>query len=201
MFDQERKLELIEGIALDVTEQRAQDARLRTLMRTVEHAPVSITVTDPQGDILYVNPYFTQISGYTSDEVIGKNSRLLQSGEHGQAFYQQMWATLERGETWRSEMINRNKQGQLYWVDNVISPVFDEHGVLRNYVSVKQDIKDRKELERIREDVDRIMRHDLKAPLNGIVNLPDGKCPGSCRMSHTFTRLFQPAIARPPAPG
>ncbi len=173
IFDQERELELIEGIALDVTEQRAQDARLRTLMRAVERAPVSITVADAQGDILYVNPYFTQLSGYSSEEAIGKNSRFLQSGKQSQDFYRQMWATLERGETWRGELINQNKQGQLYWVESSISPVFDEHGVLRNYVAVKQDIKDRKELERIREDVERIMRHDLKAPLHPIVNLPE----------------------------
>ncbi|MEA3641319.1 MAG: PAS domain S-box protein [Lamprobacter sp.] len=173
IFDQERDQELIEGIALDVTEQRAQDARLRTLMRAVEQAPVSITVTDPQGDILYVNPYFTQLSGYSSEEAIGKNSRFLQSGEQSHAFYEEMWATLERGENWRGELINQNKQGPLYWVESTISPVFDEHGELQNYVAVKQDIKDRKELERIREDVERIMRHDLKAPLNAIINLPD----------------------------
>ncbi|MFP4062080.1 MAG: PAS domain S-box protein [Halochromatium sp.] len=173
IFDQQRELELIEGIALDVTEQRAQDARLRTLMRAVEQAPVSITVTDTQGDILYVNPYFTQLSGYSSEEAIGKNMLFLQSGEHEQAFYQQMWATLEGGETWRGELINQNKQGRRYWVDAAISPVFDDQGVLRNYVAVKQDIKDRKELERIREDVERIMRHDLKAPLHPIINLPE----------------------------
>ncbi|MEA3641317.1 MAG: PAS domain S-box protein [Lamprobacter sp.] len=173
IFDQERELELIEGIALDVTEQRAQDARMRTLMRAVEQAPVSITVADTQGDILYVNPAFTQLSGYTSEEAIGKNSRFLQSGEQDDAFYEQLWATLEGGETWRGELINQNKQGRLYWAEAAISPVFDEQGVLQNYVAVKQDIKDRKELERIREDVERIMRHDLKAPLNAIINLPE----------------------------
>ncbi|MBK5930416.1 PAS domain-containing sensor histidine kinase [Halochromatium salexigens] len=173
IFDQERELELIEGIAIEVTEQRAQDARLRTLMRAVEQAPVSITVADTQGDILYVNPYFTQLSGYSSAEAIGKNSRFLQSGEQDEAFYAQMWATLERGETWRGEITNQNKQGQLYWAEAAISPVFDEQGVLQSYVAVKQDIKDRKELERTRENVERIMRHDLKAPLNAIINLPE----------------------------
>jgi PAS domain S-box-containing protein len=173
IFDQERERELIEGIALEVTAQRAQDARLRTLMRAVERAPVSISVADPEGDIVYVNPYFTQLSGYSSEEALGKNSRFLQSGEQDQAFYEKMWATLQDGETWRGELVNQNKQGQLYWVESTISPVFDEHGVLQNYVAVKQDIKDRKELERIREDVERIMRHDLKAPLNVIINLPE----------------------------
>ena len=172
VFDQEREQELIEGIALDVTEQRALDARLRTLMRIVERAPVSITVTDTHGDILYVNPHFTQLSGYTSEEVIGKNPRILQSGEQSQAFYQEMWATLERGETWRGELVNKNKDGALYWVETAISPVFDDQGELQSYVAVKQNIKDRKELERVREDVERIMRHDLKTPLNAVINVP-----------------------------
>ncbi|EIC20577.1 PAS domain S-box protein [Thiorhodovibrio frisius] len=173
VLDQERGQELIEGIALDVTEQRALDGRLRTLAQAVEHAPVSVTVTDPNGNILYVNPHFTRLSGYTKEEVLGKNPRLLSSGEHDDAFYQEMWATLHRGDTWRGELINKNKQGDLYWVETAISPVFDEQGVLQSYVAVKQDIKDRKELERIKEDVERIMRHDLKTPLNVVINVPD----------------------------
>ncbi|MBK5970171.1 MULTISPECIES: PAS domain S-box protein [Thiorhodovibrio] len=173
VLDQERGQELIEGIALDVTEQRALDGRLRTLGQAVEHAPVSVTVTDPNGNILYVNPHFTRLSGYTKEEVLGKNPRLLSSGEHDDAFYQEMWATLHRGDTWRGELINKNKQGEMYWVETAISPVFDEQGVLQSYVAVKQDIKDRKELERIKEDVERIMRHDLRTPLNVVINVPD----------------------------
>ncbi|WP_328983715.1 PAS domain S-box protein [Thiorhodovibrio winogradskyi] len=173
IFDQARARELIEGIALDITEQRALDARLRTLARSVEHAPVSITVTDGRSNILYVNPYFTQLSGYTSAEAIGKNPRILKSDEQSPAFYEAMWATLQQGETWRGELINKNKQGQFYWVETTISPVFDEQGVLQNYVAVTQDIKDRKELERIKEDVERIMRHDLKTPLNAVINVPE----------------------------
>lgn len=171
--DEERELDLIEGIALDVTQQRVQDARLRIFWRAVEHAPVSITVTDIYGNIVYVNPHFTQLSGYSSEEAIGKNSRFLNSGEQGQPFYRQIWTTLERGETWRGELVNRNKQGQSYWVESIISPVFDEDGVLRNYIAVKQDIKERKEFEQIREDVERILRHDLKAPLHPIINLSE----------------------------
>ena len=173
--DEERELDLIEGIALDVTQQRVQDARLRFFWRAVERAPVSITVTDIYGNIVYVNPHFTQLSGYSSEEAIGKNSRFLSSGEQGQPFYRQIWTTLERGETWRGELVNRNKQGQSYWVESIISPVFDEDGVLQNYIALKQDIKGRKELEQIREDVERIMRHDLKAPL-----IPSSICPSCC---------------------
>ncbi|EIC20445.1 hybrid sensor histidine kinase/response regulator [Thiorhodovibrio frisius] len=173
IFDQEREQELIEGIALDVTEQRALDARLRTLARAVEQAPVTITMTDLNGDILYVNPHFTRLSGFSQEEVRGENSRLLKSGKHDDDFYRAMWDTLLRGETWRGELINKNKQGQLYWVEAAISPVFDEQGEVQNYVAVKQDIKDRKELESIKEDVERIMRHDLKTPLNVVINVPD----------------------------
>jgi PAS domain S-box-containing protein len=173
IFDQERELELIEGIALDVTEQRSMDARLRTLAAAVEHAPVSITVTDAQGQILYVNPHFSKLSGYAREDVIGHNPRLLKSGEQDADFYERMWTTLKRGETWRGELVNKSKDGQLYWVATAIAPVRDAQGTLLNYVAVKEDISDRRELDRIKEDVERIMRHDLKTPLNLVINLPE----------------------------
>ncbi|MBB1125181.1 PAS domain S-box protein [Thiospirillum jenense] len=163
---------LIEGVAIDVTRQKLQEAQLRTLVRAVEQASASIVVSDHVGNIIYINPYFTQITGYYKEEIIGKNPRILKSGEHNQEFYQTMWATLSSGQTWRGEIVNRKKDGSLFWESTSISPILDTNGAVVNYVSVKEDISDRKSLDRLKEDVERIMRHDLKTPLNAIIGFP-----------------------------
>jgi len=98
---------------------------------------------------------------------------VLKSGVHTDEFYKEMWRTIVRGTTWRGEICNRKKDGTLFWEQATISPVIDNEGCLTNYVAVKDDITERKELERLKEDVERIMHHDLKNPLNGIIGLPE----------------------------
>jgi PAS domain S-box-containing protein len=172
IYDQERRLDLIEGLALDVTEQKARETQLRTLSQAVEQAPLSIVITDAKGAIVYVNPHFSHITGYSREEAIGQNPRLLKSGEQDEATYRALWETIASGRIWRGELINKNKQGQLFWESVAISPILDERGEVTHYVAVKEDIGDRKALERIKEDVQHIMRHDLKAPLNAVIALP-----------------------------
>lgn len=172
IHDQERRLDLIEGLAFDVTEQKARETQLRTLSQALEQAPLSIVITDAKGAIVYVNPHFSHITGYSREEVLGRNPRLLKSGEQDEAMYRALWETIASGRIWRGEMINKNKQGQLFWESVAISPILDERGAVTHYVAVKEDIGDRKEFERIKEDVQHIMRHDLKAPLNAVIALP-----------------------------
>lgn len=164
--------DLVEGVAIDITARKAQESQLRTLIRAVEQAPASIVVTDTEGTVLYVNPYFSELTGYTQEQALGQNPRVLKSGEHDASFYQEMWDTVSSGHTWRGEIVNRNRHGNLFWESAAISPIFDETGNLVNYVAVKEDIGNRKALERIKEDVEQMMRHDLKTPLNAIVGLP-----------------------------
>lgn len=170
--DQAHDIDVIEGIAVDVTAQKAQEAQLRTLVSAVEQVQASIVISDSKGTVLYVNPYFCRITGYTQEETIGNNPRVLKSGEHDADFYQAMWETLIQGHTWRGEIVNRRKDGSLFWESAVISPILDQENNIVNYVAVKEDIGDRKNLERIKEDVDQIMRHDLKSPLNAIIGMP-----------------------------
>ncbi|WP_419778965.1 PAS domain S-box protein [Maridesulfovibrio sp.] len=164
---------IIHSSIIDVTERKKNELELMRLRRSVENSFASVVITDKGGNIVYVNPAFLQVTGYSRDEAIGKNTRVLKSGVHTDEFYKEMWRTIVRGTTWRGEICNRKKDGTLFWEQATISPVIDNEGCLTNYVAVKDDITERKELERLKEDVERIMHHDLKNPLNGIIGLPE----------------------------
>ncbi len=171
-FSSERNDYVIEGIAIDITDQKAKEAELRVLNRAIENAPVSVVITDMKGVITYVNPHFSMVTGYLREEAVGQNPRVLKSGKHEPEFYLRMWETIASGRTWRGEIVNKKKDGGLYWESASISPICDERGETISYVAVKDDISDKKDLERLKEDVDRIMRHDLKTPLNAIIGFP-----------------------------
>jgi PAS domain S-box-containing protein len=128
--------------ALDATE--AVSARLAA---AITQAPVSVVVTDPGAAIIYVNPAFERLTGYTAAEAIGQNTRLLKSGKHDVEFYRQMWETLLRGEVWTGRLINRRKDGTLFTEEARIAPVHDTAGSLVNYVAVKRDVTSEMELQ------------------------------------------------------
>ena len=130
---------------LDVTERKAADDRLRQLSRSVEQAPVSIVITDLQGGILYVNPVFTRLTGYTLAEALGKNPRILKSGLTPPEVYVELWDTLCQGGIWQGELHNRRKNGELFIEHAVIAPVLDVSGNTSHYVAVKEDITERKQ--------------------------------------------------------
>jgi PAS domain S-box-containing protein len=117
------------------------------LVAAIEQASESVVITDTQGIFLYVNPGFEQASGYSRDEVIGKDASCLSSGKHDAAFYDDMWATLHAGQMWHGRFINRKKDGSLYTEDATITPVRDENGSIINYVSVQRDVTHELQLE------------------------------------------------------
>ena len=135
------------GIDRDVTERMRAEGELRRLSAAVEQAAETIVVTDTEAAIQYVNPAFEQITGYTRDEAIGQNPRVLKSGQHDDAFYRRMWDTLKRGDVWRGHFVNRRKDGTLYEEDAAISPVRDASGKTVNYVAVKRDVTQQIRLE------------------------------------------------------
>jgi PAS domain S-box-containing protein len=118
-----------------------------TLSRAVEQSPVSIMITDTNGNIKFVNPNFTQVTGYEPDEVMNHNPRFLQSGNTPPAEYEQMWATIVSGKVWRGELCNRKKNGEIFWESASISPIQEKNGSISSFLAVKEDISDRKRAE------------------------------------------------------
>ena len=131
----------------DITERKRIEEQLRQLSRAVEQSPASIVLTDLQGQIEYVNPKFTQISGYRLDEVRGQNPRVLKSGEMPPAQYARLWQVITSGGEWHGEFHNKRKNGELYWESASISPLMDAHGRITGFLGVKEDITARKQLE------------------------------------------------------
>jgi len=126
----------------DITERKRAEADRERLLSAIEQVVEIIVITDADGHIQYVNPAFDQVTGYSRKEVIGKNPRILKSGEHDKSFYRQMWQTITAGNTWRGRLINRKKNGTFYTTEASISPVLDGAGEIVNFVAVKRNITD-----------------------------------------------------------
>ena len=146
------KVQNIVLVATDITERKRADAELRKLSRAVEQSANSIIVTDTEGRIEYVNPRFTEVSGFTLEEVAGHTPRVLRSGEHPTEHYQVLWQTIKSGGIWRGVFHNRRKDGTLYWEDTTITPVYDADGNMTNFIAIKEDITLRKMLEEQERD-------------------------------------------------
>jgi PAS domain S-box-containing protein len=130
-------------------ERRVQErtAELRKLSETVEQSPVTVMITDKKGTIEYVNPIFSEVTGYSAKEAIGKNPRFLKSGNHPDSFYKGLWDRILSGKTWRGEILNRKKNGQEFWESTSISAIKNDEGDITHFVAVKQDITDQKRAE------------------------------------------------------
>ena len=131
-------------VLTEVTERKQMEERLRLLSRAVEQSPASIILTDLQGRIEYVNRKFTEITGYTLDEVRGQTPRILKSGETPPEQYAQLWRTITSGNDWHGVFHNKRKNGELFWEAEVISPIVDDHGRMTGFLGIKEDITPRK---------------------------------------------------------
>jgi PAS domain S-box-containing protein len=135
------------GVARDISRREEREKQLRQLSRAVEQSPASIIITDATGTIEYVNRKFTQVTGYTSEEVTGKNPRILKSGMTSIQTYRDLWTTIASGAEWQGELQNRKKNGELYWEFASISPVYDNDRKITHYLAVKEDITAQKHME------------------------------------------------------
>jgi PAS domain S-box-containing protein len=129
-----------EAAIRDISGRRLVEDQNRRLMTAIDQAPESVVMTDVEGKIIYVNPAFEQITGYSREEVIGENPRVLKSGKQDAVFYANFWRSLSGGKVWRGRLINRKKDGALYLEDAVIAPVKDETGAVVNFIAIKRDI-------------------------------------------------------------
>ncbi len=166
---QKNRLKGLIGTAEDITEQSVAEGELRKLIRAVEQSPATVVITDTDGNIEYVNPKFTTLTGYTPEEVMGKNPRIMKSGAQPHEFYTELWDTITSGMEWRGEFHNVKKDGDAFWEFSSISPVKNEKGEITHYVAVKEDVTERKKAEdalirsenRLRER-NEIIENDLK---------------------------------------
>ncbi len=150
----------------DVTERKRTEERLRLQSTALEAAANGIVLTDSKGTILWVNPAFTKLTGYSAAEAIGQNTRLLKSGKHDETFYRNLWQTVNSGNVWQGDMINRRKDGSLYDEEMTITPVCDERGEVTYFIAMKQDITDRKKAETsLRESEELFRSLSVSSPL------------------------------------
>ena len=131
----------------DITERKRVEEELRKLSRAIEQSPSTVMITNSKGNIEYVNPKFTQLTGYSTEEVIGKNPRILKPDNIPSEKYRELWETITSGREWRGEFCNKKKNGELYWEYASISPVRNHKGVITHFIAVKEDITERKRIE------------------------------------------------------
>lgn len=156
LFDDQGQLIGVVGSARDVTAAREAENQLRKLSQAVEQSPASVVITDLQGNIEYVNPKFTEITGYLPDEAIGQNPRILKSGQMQDELYKELWQTISSGNDWKGEFHNKKKNGELFWESAQISPIKNEKGELLHYLAVKEDITDQK-----RAETSRVIQYNI----------------------------------------
>lgn len=144
---------VLQATIRDITEQKkVEDLQLK-LSKGIDQSAVSIMITDVNGQIEFVNPKFTQVTGYSYDEVIGQNSRIFKSGDKSDEDYKKIWQQLISGRVWKGEFLNKKKNGELYWESTSIAPIENFKGEITHYIAVKEDITAKKiELKKLIEN-------------------------------------------------
>jgi PAS domain S-box-containing protein len=179
------QLQYYEGTVEDITDRKKAEEKLMQLSMAVEQSSASIVITDTTGAIQYVNRKFTEVSGYTYQEVEGRNPSILKSGLTAPEEYKALWRSITAGKEWRGEFQNKKKNGELFWESALVSPILNANGVITHFLAVKEDITERKiaeqildrqnkELQKTNYELDRFVystSHDLRAPLASILGL------------------------------
>ncbi len=147
VFDKDGNVCGIQGIFYDITERKLMEEKMRELSLATEQSPASVIITDLKGNIEYVNARFVETTGYCPEEVLGKNPRILQSGQTPVSTFTEMWRAISTGREWRGEIINRKKNGEIYYESTIVSPIIGSSGTIAHYLAVKEDITEHKKAE------------------------------------------------------
>ena len=173
----------VEGIIKDVSKRKAHEIELVKLSRVVEQSPVSVIITNTESKIEYVNQKFSEITGYTSSEIIGLTPVFMQSGNTSDLTYKNLWESILKGKSWNGELQNRKKNGDLYWERVLVSPITDQTGNITNFIAIKEDITKRKlteealieaikkaeESARLKSAFLANVSHEIRTPMNSIL--------------------------------
>jgi PAS domain S-box-containing protein len=171
------------GVDKDITNRKLAEEEIRKLSRATEQSPVSVIITDLQGNITYANQTVIRLTGYSFEELKGKNPRIFSSGEKPKEEYKNLWNTLSSGNEWKGEFHNKKKNGELFWESASISPIVNEKGKMTHFLAVKEDITERKNLTddlieaKVRAEASDKLKtaflnnisHEVRTPLNGIL--------------------------------
>lgn len=187
LHDTEGKVSGVLSLSSDISSRKRYEETLKKLYQATEQSPVSIVITDVKGNIEYVNPNLCDVSGFSFNEVIGKNPRIFKSGSKSIEDYRELWNTILSGNQWKGEFENKRKDGSIYWESGSISPIRNDNGEITHFIAVKEDITDKKRiLEELilaktrAEEANKTkdvflanMSHELRTPLIGILGYSD----------------------------
>ncbi|MBK7630260.1 MAG: PAS domain S-box protein [Ignavibacteriales bacterium] len=186
----ESSIEILEIVAHELSiyiQHKKAEEETSKLSAAIVQSPTIVMITDPSGNIEYVNPKFSEITGYSLAEVKSKNPNILKSGIHKKEFYNNLWSTLLSGKIWQGEFQNKKKSGDIYWENAIIAPIINSEGVITNYIAVKEDITEKKkmieelifakekaeEMNRVKSSFFANMSHELRTPMVGILGFSE----------------------------
>ena len=174
-IDSEGRANGLVGISRDITESKLVEEDLKKLSTAVEQSPASVVITDLEGNIEYVNPKFCEVTGYSEQEAMGQNPRILKSDESPPEIYQELWKALTAGRDWRGELLNKKKNGEVFWESALISPIKSADGSITHYLAVKEDITGRKKVEAALQENEERLRAIINTAPVGMALVMDRK--------------------------